>query len=200
MTRHLTGCSQPEALNLSAEKQQPIPALHLLVEGRETKAYWMHVAMPLTAPLNKLDRFLRRTWLECCGHLSAFDIADHRYASAPMDEELSMRAPLGQVLGVGTRFFYEYDFGSTTALTLKVVALRVQGTPKDAVRLLARNEAPQVNCQRCRTPPATQICTECVWNGEGWLCEACAAAHECGAEMCLPVVNSPRVGVCGYTG
>ena len=24
--------------------------------------------------------------------------------------------------------------------------------------------------------------------------------HECGAEVLLPVVNSPRVGVCGYSG
>jgi len=158
----------------------------------------MHVAVPVTAPLSKLDDFLRHTWLECCGHLSAFEIGGKRYAS---DEEMSMRARLSQVLEVGMKFFYEYDYGSTTALVLKVVALREQGLlPKGAVQLLARNEAPQVSCQRCSIHPATQICTECAWNGEGWLCEACAVAHECGDEMCLPVVNSPRVGVCGYTG
>ena len=27
----------------------------------------------LTAPLSKLDDFLRHTWLEYCGHLSAFE-------------------------------------------------------------------------------------------------------------------------------
>jgi hypothetical protein len=111
-----------------------------------------------------------------------------------------MKMPLNRVLEVGMKFFYEYDYGSTTALALKVVALRDQGTPKGTVQLLARNEAPQVSCHRCGTEPATQICTECAWNGEGWLCEACVAAHECGDEMCLPVVNSPRAGVCGYTG
>jgi hypothetical protein len=160
----------------------------------------MHLAVPVTAPLGKLDRFLRHTWLECCGHLSAFDIGGNRYASAPMYGETSMRAPLSQVLEVGMKFFYEYDYGSTTALALKVVALRDQGTPKGAVQLLARNEAPQVSCHRCDTQPATQICTECACNGDGWFCEACASAHECGDKMCLPVVNSPRVGVCGYTG
>jgi hypothetical protein len=41
------------------------------------------------------------------------------------------------------KFFYEYDYGSPTALVLKVVALREQGLPKGSVRLLARNEAPQ---------------------------------------------------------
>jgi hypothetical protein len=28
----------------------------------------------------------------------------------------------------------------------------------------------------------------------------CAAKHECGEEMLLPVLNSPRAGVCGYCG
>jgi hypothetical protein len=151
-------------------------------------------------PLSKLDDFLRHTWLECCGHLSAFEIGGQRYSSEPMDQEMSMRAQFGKALQAGTKFFYEYDFGSTTALVLKVVALREQALPKGAVQLLARNEAPQVSCQRCRIRPATQICTRCARDGEGWLCEACAVAHECGDEMCLPVVNSPRVGVCGYTG
>src|SRR5206468_1251664 len=127
-------------------------------------------------------------------------IGGKRYASEPSDEEMGMRARLSEVLEIGMRFFYEYDYGSTTALVLKVVALLEQGMPKGAVELLARNEAPQVSCQRCSIQPATQICTECAWNGKGWLCEACAVAHECGDDMCLPVVNSPRVGVCGYTG
>ena len=125
----------------------------------------MHVAVPLTAPLSKLDDFLRHTWLECCGHLSAFEIACERYASEPMDEEMSMSAR-SEVLEVGMKFSYEYDYGSPTALVLKVVALREQGLPKGAVQLLARNEAPQVSCQRCSIQSATQICTEWVeWGG-----------------------------------
>ena len=35
---------------------------------------------------------------------------------------------------------------------------------------------------------------------EGLFCDECAGGHECGEETILPVVNSPRVGVCGYTG
>ena len=58
----------------------------------------MHVAVPVTAPLSKLDDFLRHTWLECCGHLSAFEIGGKRYASKPMDVEMSMRARSSEVL------------------------------------------------------------------------------------------------------
>jgi hypothetical protein len=199
MTRHLGAGCRPEASGLlpASEKRPSAPSFHLAIEGRDAKAYWMHVAVPVTAPLSKLDDFLRHTWLECCDHLSAFEIGGTRYAS---DEEMSMRARLNQVLAVRMKFLYEYDYGSTTALVLKVVALGERGLPTGAVQLLARNEAPQVSCQRCSKHPATQICTECAWNGEGWLCQACVVAHKCGDEMCLPVVNSPRVGVCGYTG
>jgi hypothetical protein len=202
MTPHLSACTQPIDSRPSpvSGKQPSGPSFQLVIEGRDAKAYWMHVLVPITAPLSKLDRFLRDIWLECCGHLSAFEIGGNRYASAPMEGEMSMRASLSRVLEVGMKCFYEYDYGSTTALILKVVALRNEGTPKGAVQLLARNEALKISCQRCGTQPATQVCTECAWNGRGWLCSACAVAHECGDEMCLPVVNSPRVGVCGYTG
>jgi hypothetical protein len=122
MTRHLGACCRPEAsgLLLASEKRPPAPSFHLAIEGRDAKAYWMHVAVPVTAPLSTLDDFLRHTWLECCGHLSAFEIGGKRYAS---DEEMSMRTRFSQVLEVRMKFLYKYDYGSTTALVLKVVAL-----------------------------------------------------------------------------
>ena len=44
------------------------------------------------------------------------------------------------------------------------------------------------------------ICAQCIYEDKGCLCDACARSHECGEEMLLPLVNSPRAGVCGYTG
>lgn len=169
MTRHLSACRQPKASEPlpASEKRPPVPNFHLVIEGRYTKAYWMHVAVPLNAPLSKVDDFLRDTWLQYCGHLSAFEIGGKRYAYQPMDEEMSLGAQLSEVLDVGMKFSYQYDYGSTTALVLRVVGLREHGLPKGAVQLLARNEAPQVSCQRCSIQPATQICTECAWSGGG---------------------------------
>ncbi len=176
------------------------PSFHIVMEGRRAKAYWMHVAVPVGGTLGKLDAFLRETWLECCGHLSSFEIAGERYASDPMDGDLSMKRPLNQVVGVGMNLTYEYDYGSTTELTLKVAGLRAYGTPKGAVQLLARNEPPVILCQSCASEPATEICAECAWEEAGWLCPACAETHTCETEMRLPVTNSPRVGVCAYVG
>ena len=205
MTRHLSNCSRPKpsAASSAVSSHSTGKSFHLVVEGREARVYWMHLAAPVEAHLSKIDAFLRRAWLECCGHLSAFSIGGKRYASGPMPEmeERGMHVALHRVLDVGTRFSYEYDYGSTTALTLKVVALREEGTRRGAVQLLARNDAPHVTCEECGSgKPATQICTECAWDGRGWLCEECAAAHKCGPDMLLPVVNSPRAGTCGYAG
>ena len=195
MARHLSSCGQPGASAMSTG-----PSFHLFVEGRHAKAYWMHVALPVNAPLSKLDSFLRKTWLECCGHLSSFEIAGERYASDPMGGESSMKRPLQQVVDVGMSFSYEYDYGSTTELKLKVAGVRPEGTPKGAAQLLARNEPPSILCQSCGTEPAAEICVVCACDEVGWLCPACADGHSCEEEMRLPVTNSPRAGVCGYSG
>jgi len=96
------------------------------------------------------------------------------------------------------KFRYEYDFGSTTELALKVIEDQNMSFKKK-VQLLARNEAPDIQCDHCEKP-AVQICSECVCNEEGFLCKKCTADHKCGEEMLLPVVNSPRTGVCAYEG
>jgi len=202
MIRHLAGCKQPNPLPSLPDNDQ-LPSFHLLVEGFP-KTYWLHVAAPANAPLSKLDKFLRNIWLECCGHMSAFSIEGRRYSAHPMPdmEEKSASIALGKALEVGITFSYEYDYGSTTELVLKVVGLRDAPAKKGAVELLARNNAPQIICTECETGNvATQICAECSQQEDsGWLCAECSETHECGEEMQLPVVNSPRVGVCAYAG
>jgi hypothetical protein len=34
--------------------------------------YWMVVAFPESFTLSQVDDFLRRVWVDCCGHLSSF--------------------------------------------------------------------------------------------------------------------------------
>jgi len=176
---------------------------HLVVEGRYWSDYWMHLEVPADAKLEVLDSFLRRIWLECCGHMSAFTIEGITYSVAPMADfdDKSMGARLDKVLSPGMKFHYEYDFGSTTYLALKVVSQEQKQIKGKSIAVLARNEPPSIPCMSCGKM-AAHVCCECScsWSGEGWLCDECAAKHECGEDMLLPVVNSPRVGVCGYTG
>jgi hypothetical protein len=203
MTRHLEACAQrTNAVTTASQKStKKTNMVHLLVEGRDEPQYWMHLEVPADATLQTLDNFLRRIWLECCGHMSKFEIAGDSYSSYPDPEfgDKSMRAKIGTLLSSGEQFLHEYDFGTTTELRLKVVGEREGGTKGKSIQVLARNEPPQISCVKCGQP-ATEVCSECIYEDGGWLCDTCAEEHECGEEMLLPVVNSPRVGMCGYTG
>jgi len=202
MTKHLKSCKQKKVDSKTpCKSSQETKIFHLVVEDRGSSDYWMHLEVPADAKLEELDGFLRRIWLECCGHLSAFRIEGKTYSVSPMEDfdDESMEATLDDVLSPGLKFCHEYDFGSTTYLELKVVSLEQKQIEKRDITVLARNEPPSFPCVSCGKM-ATHICTECIWSGEGCLCDECASGHECGEDMLLPVVNSPRVGVCGYTG
>ena len=162
------------------------------VDAAHDPKYWVFVEARSDAAIRGLDAFLRDLWLECCGHLSAFFI-DRR--------EVPMGAPAGKAFGpVGARFRYEYDFGSTTALVGQVVGSRHGSIGRAPVRLLARNDPPAFSCARC-AEIATNVCPYCLGDEESLFCDTHAAEHEhAREEVYLPVVNSPRMGVCGYTG
>jgi len=215
MTRHLTSClakhdQAPEAGESKAKKGK---LFHVVVEAKYNPDYWLHLEMPATTKLETLDHFLRDIWLECCGHLSAFKIEGQKrspvrslsalLAADPMDwrdpDEVDMENRLGEVLRKGSKLSYEYDFGSTTKLTLKVVSERegLVGKAND-VHLLARNDPPYIPCSRCQKAQATIIDME---DTNEWFCDQCAVqVGLTESEMTLPVVNSPRTGVCAYTG
>ena len=133
MTRHLQSCEQRAAIEgerESRQKAQKTTAFHLVVEGYHLPMYWMHLQVAVDTTLATLDRFLRDTWLECCGHLSVFRIGGFNYY---VEEETdayyywdmrrkNMQVKLEEVFSPGQTCSYEYDFGSTTELTLKVIS------------------------------------------------------------------------------
>ena len=153
--------------------------------------FWLDIAARPDAKLKDLDGLLRRIWLECCGHLSEF------YGGAR--EKVSMNRRIDEVLGLtGSRLGYVYDFGSSTELVVSHTGV-IEAAPVKGVRVVARNEAPSWSCDVCGQP-ARMVCVECAYDGGGFCCETHALEHPCGEDMLAPVVNSPRMGVCGYTG
>jgi len=200
MTKHLNSCI-PKNIGSEDKQNRKRKFFHIVVMGYYEPEYWMHLAVPANTKLQTLDQFFRDIWLECCGHLSAFKINGIQYSVSPMEEydEIGMTKKIGDILEPGIIFQHEYDFGSTTVLDLKIIS-EFEANIKDmSIKILARNDAPEIRCDKCGKM-ATQVCTQCIYEGEGWLCDDCAEDHECGEEMMLPVVNSPRVGVCGYCG
>ena len=115
-----------------------------------------------------------------------------------MIEDHSLDAELGKVLSVGQKFSYTYDFGSSTNLNLRIVSEREGlANPKDAVMLLARNLAPEFKCSVCDAP--ANLIFGGAWGDGNTYCKKHAKKYE-GEGLMLPIVNSPRVGVCGYDG
>jgi hypothetical protein len=188
MARHLGEC-----LPVHDVKGKNVPLIRLRFEAAEDSRYWLLLEAKADATLEQLGALLRRVWLECCGHMSAFYV-ERRI-------ELSKRSKLGAALSSkGLKFRYEYDFGSTTTLTGEVLATRQGSAGRSAVRLLARNDAFTQSCGVCGAA-ATTVCPFCLDEGGGLFCAVHAKEHPHAEEgVYLPVVNSPRMGVCGYTG
>lgn len=195
MTRHLALHRKEKSSSRGSSNH-----FHLLVEGRYNPEYWLHLEIPTSISLKKLDSFLRDIWLECCGHLSLFRIGEDNFSSSPDRDfaDRSMNASLEKVIHLGMKFTHEYDFGTTTELMLKIIG-EYEGERND-IQILARNVSPMMTYMKCKEL-ATHICTECTWDEvSGLLCKIHAKQHKHDEEMFLPVVNSPRVGMCGYCG
>lgn len=162
----------------------------LKIEGLDDKDYWLYVDVPLDKSLSVVDKFLRSIWLECCGHMSAFH--GPGYESIGKNRKWSEFQP-------GDKLLHEYDFGSTTECLITVVGRTTRSPQKSAVRLLARNIPPKLQCAQCGAP-ATDICVGCMYGSDHpFYCAACGEEHK-HEDMLLPITNSPRMGVCGYRG
>ena len=162
----------------------------LKIEGAYNKNYWLYVDIPVSSTLNVLDTFLRKIWLECCGHMSAF--------SGPGRQEIGMSRKLG-IFSPGDQLLHEYDFGDTTETLITVIGRTFRKPQKEAVRLLARNIPPVFRCAECGAE-AKWVCPERFYETDNpFYCEQCLSDEEM-EEMVLPVTNSPRMGVCGYEG
>lgn len=205
MTRHLEVCQRRADEAAGRRPGRTMKHFHLLVEGYGLPMYWLHLEVRTGIALADLDEFFRGIWLECCGHLSAFKIEGRRYSSSTgslfgaESGGQGMRTRLDHVFYPGLQCSYEYDFGTTTELRLRVLAEETREAAGQSIRLLARNTPPSLLCNTCGKP-AVSVCTQCSYEEGSWLCADCAREHRCGDSLLLPVVNSPRVGVCGYTG
>lgn len=199
LARHLRACDERQAAiaQADASSRNAESVHHLQVQDAWYGDYWLHLEMPGSATLKDLDNYLRAIWLECCGHLSQFSVGGWG------GREISMKRPVRDVLEPGAELTHIYDFGTSSETLVKGVDVR-QGKPMTPhpVALMARNKAPEAICMKC-DQPATWLCIECIYEEEqsGTLCDRHARTHPhdaYGAPM--PLVNSPRTGMCGYEG
>lgn len=199
LSKHLPSCSQrQEAISNANQKPGEEQVLyHLQVQDAWEGDYWLHLEMNGSATLKALDYYLRAIWLECCGHLSQFSVGGWKGKEIPK----SRRAE--DVFERGMKLTHIYDFGTSSETLIKVLGGR-EGKPltRHPIVLMARNEPPEFTCMECGKP-AKWLCFECTNETEdsGMLCDKHMESHpheEYGEP--IPLVNSPRVGMCGYCG
>ena len=147
-----------------------------------------------------LSRLSLDEFIEALKRFKNYELTPYGFMA---DKQGDLSEAIGDVLKVGQKAKYEYDFGSTTVLNITIIAERDGPILRDKgygeVSLLARNEQPEIPCEVCGKP-ATWICS---WYGvgavgEGCVCKKHKAGHECDDYAFLPLVNSPRTGVCAY--
>jgi hypothetical protein len=199
LTRHFKSCPARQAEIKSAQEKggKAQTLYHLVVQDTYTGDFWLHLEMNGNAPFNSLDNYLRAIWLECCDHLSQFSIGGWR------GEEIEMDTKAKSILEIGLELTHIYDFGTSSITFIKVVDSRL-GHPltKHPLKLMARNNMPEEICMEC-DQQATHFCLECVndLGQSGLLCDEHVKIHpHDNYGPPTPLVNSPRVGMCGYDG
>jgi hypothetical protein len=175
-----------------ATGKNPVNYCHVEVEAGEM---FLHLLAKGDAPMKIIDGFLRDIWLECCGHLSGFGHKNFK---------IKMKDLVEDVFQPKIKIYHDYDYGTTTRVFLNAKK-QYQLNLKERIILLSRNEPLKIMCTSCKKKPAVNICTVCCYKEMAFYCKKCSEKH---AETCedfadyaeMPVVNSPRMGECGYAG
>jgi len=96
---------------------------------------------------------------------------------------------------------YEYD---SHPLSIKVFGLLPLKDDQKIQKLIGsvmigRNESPSISCGYCKATDKTMAAYICSGCGDVFACKKHRSRHDCDAPF-LPLINSPRTGMCGYTG
>ena len=197
--KHLATCASWQAAMAKAEgsKRKSETLYHLRAQAQGQVQFWLNLEMRGLAALKELDHYLREIWLECCGHMSQFSYGGWG------GQEIGMGGTIAKAFEYQDELTHIYDFGTESVTLIKMVGVR-EGKPVTShpITLLLRNVPPTYECQECQQP-AAWLCMECVIedDAQGILCDLHAEnhPHDNYGEP-IPLVNSPRLGLCGYEG
>ena len=201
MLGHLPACRRRKEIVAASDRKSgaKVGMTHLRVTDYWRRDFWLDLEMQGLATLQDLDRYLRRIWLECCGHLSMFSTGSWGDLS-----EIPMTTRIDQALQPRVELVHIYDFGTSSETIVRTVAVR-DGmlTTSHSIALMSRNNMPNFMCMECDSP-AVGICMGCMFEDgtEGTMCKRHSEIHihidDYGDP--LPLINSPRIGMCGYDG
>jgi hypothetical protein len=146
-----------------------------VVFGRAKRPCWrtFKTACHARSVLEDVDRFLRRIWLECCGHMSEF--------STGTRHKVSMNTRVSAALGLGERLGYVYDFGSSTSswsLCWVASTLHLR-TPSDSRLAMSRRRGRAMRAGKPRQWCVHNACTRARDSAARCMHQATIAARTC---------------------
>ncbi len=221
MTTHLKSCRVKNSSLLLNEKRKGATSNQhsyflLKIQGKYEKEYWMYIEIDSTSEITLLDMFLREIWVECCGHLSCFEVAKKIISSSDEEEFYGAKVsgwvkrkknpyeqPVSNLFRTRKKVSYQYDFGTTTDLDILKMDERVaKDKNKQPILLLARNKPQERSCTLCNKNAALFHCCECneEMTDQSIYCDKCLMEHEHADDYAFTISNSPRSGMCGYDG
>jgi len=169
------------------------PSFLIRIMGKHNKKYWLYILASPEATLQDLDSFLRDVWLECCNHLSSFTIGLVSFSSDGADEDMCFY--LKDLLQPGDESIYQYDFGSTTTLRVSLLRAVPIHSPEEPIVLLGQNSKAHHVCMYCKEEADYSFrrkkTAEILY-----FCSRCLENQGIDEEICSPLSNSPRAGVC----
>jgi hypothetical protein len=200
ISRHLSVCQKRQAVIEKAQTRDKIGSetlYHLRVQDAYRSEFWLDLEMRGCGTLKDIDSYLRSIWLECCGHMSRFSIGGWQGREIPKNQRAD------EVFQQASELTHIYDFGTSSQTVIKMVGAR-KGKPTTTrpIVLMARNLMPEAECIKCKQP-AAWLCEECLIEEDVWgtLCDEHAKTHpHDNYGEPVRIVNSPRMGMCGYQG
>ena len=199
MSKHLAACPKRQAQMVGAAQtgRKAEPLYYLRMQDAYDSQFWLDLEVRGSASLKDIDAYLRAIWLECCGHLSQFSIGGWQ------GQEIAKSRRVDAIFQRDVELTHIYDFGTSSETRIKALGQRI-GEPISTrpMVLMARNVRPETACIECGRQ-ASHLCMECLIEDQtlGTLCTQHAQNHphqDYGEP--IELVNSPRLGMCGYTG
>ncbi len=145
IAKHLRSCINRQYVE-HALVDQPVSYMWVSIRDAYDPDFWMHVLVDEEATLELVDAFLRGVWLECCGHLSEFNVGEQTFGQVLEDfdpnPDYTMGVQLKHILVKDDEFSYIYDFGESSVMELKVRGRITETVSAGAVILIARNTEP----------------------------------------------------------
>lgn len=199
IARHIVSCAPKHVDDPSAALK---PYFQLTISSDDAPEYWLYLLADPAGTLRQLDQFLRDTWVECCGHLSCFEVGGRQYCSdeTPGAGSRGMAVRLMDLPGEQLRMLYVYDFGSSTVLNIRSVSPVEYADNAGDLIVAARNQPPPYSCS-CGNN-ASILVRDALEDrdSQAFYCEQCITEYEGDLSSLSPLTNSPRMGICGYYG